>query len=222
MFDKNFYQQVFDVTVDKKVLSQFCHEMHTKREFDADNAFEKYYDVQIIEKAIEKYQSGEVNADYLATWANVYNWILCGGFLKDDGFDKEIYFVQNQISECLDSLSFFEDDEEYDFYNLDVYRQEFLFWDRVYKNFDGYRICMTHGEGSICDVDEIFLLFINDMDKSFVQYDTGCGCDEVDFDQSQYIGQDTFECAMQQLLNDGYKQIKTPFQIEFENMCEDE
>ena len=63
MFDKNFYQQVFDLSVDYKRLSDFCHEMHEKRQFDTDNAFEKYYDVNYIINAIDAYQNKKIDID---------------------------------------------------------------------------------------------------------------------------------------------------------------
>ena len=112
MFDKTMYEKIFTVTCTLEELENFVS-CKTKKEFDLDNAFQKYYSLERIFSAIEKYKAKEISDHYLANWASAYNWIISAGLdfqSKTNHKIKEI--IAFEISDWLDSLSFFDEDEE--------------------------------------------------------------------------------------------------------------
>lgn len=106
----------------------------SNQEFDVDNAFEKYYNVDKILYAISRYENHEVSDCYLAYWANDYNWIINGGFKESQGQSSITFadWIFCEISDWLDSLSFFDDKEEV--YQLDDYKETFVVLDKIYRN----------------------------------------------------------------------------------------
>lgn len=79
MYNKEFFEKVVNVDCSFKELKTFCANID-KEKYDTDNAFEKYYNVESILKAINRYKNGEVSDIYLACWANAYGWIIMAGF----------------------------------------------------------------------------------------------------------------------------------------------
>ena len=215
MFDKTFYQQVFDLSVDYKRLADFCREMDEKKQFDTDNAFEKYYDVNYIINAIDAYQNKKIDGYYLASWMCVYLWILDAGYcdekIWDDGFSQIIHY---KITDTIDSLAFFDDEEDSGYFNLDVYKQEFLFLDKLYKN---QMVCQNFAycfEGDD-DCDEYVKgLMINEKEKNYVIVYTDLFEDDVVSLQLQ--DKKEFDEQIAKLANKGYKQVKSPYIIEYE------
>ena len=60
-------------------------------EYDTVNSFFKYYDLNLIISAIEKYKNGGVGALNLSYWANAYNWIIMASNWKNE---YKYYFNQ--------------------------------------------------------------------------------------------------------------------------------
>lgn len=96
-----------DISVDEKTLENIDLE---NMEYDMVNSFDKYYNLDRILTAMNKYEQKEISVRYLAEWANVYNWILMSGFCdianKKAQFMDERQFLKYEISWSLDSLSF--------------------------------------------------------------------------------------------------------------------
>lgn len=135
MFDKDLFKKICDVSCDWGELEKFVVNID-KKEFDLSNALEKYYKVERIICAIEKYQSKKINAKFLAYWSNAYDWIINSGF-KMENNDKSISlkeFLIFEISDWLDSLSFFDDSD--DWYNLEEYKTTFKVLDSVLQDID--------------------------------------------------------------------------------------
>ena len=114
MYDKELFGKIISVSCTFEELEAFVINID-KKEFDLENAFEKYYDAERILYAIRRYEKKEISDKYLAHWMNAYNWIIMAGF-RTQQENKEIVFkdwLVWEISDWLDSLSFFDDSEDY-------------------------------------------------------------------------------------------------------------
>lgn len=132
MFDKELFERICNVTCSFEELELFVADIDNK-EFDLDNAFEKYYRIESIIKAIQLYDDKVIDARYLAYWANAYDWIIMAGFYEQNDCVSLKTIIEREISEWLDSLSFFDTfGEDYD---ID-YKGNFLFLDKLYKTVD--------------------------------------------------------------------------------------
>ena len=83
MYNKELYKKIVYANCSFEELEAFVVDID-KKEFDIDNAFEKYYDLEKILFAISRYENNEINDKYLAYWMTAYNWIIMGGFKIDD------------------------------------------------------------------------------------------------------------------------------------------
>lgn len=138
---EGFYQRLFSFTATPEELAEFCYHIDDN-DYDTDNSFAKYYNVELIYLAMQKYQDGEIDANYLADWCNAYNWILFASEwgIYEDGQDINysniqdnfIDYIKNEISETLDSLSFF-DEHDKKYYNFKKYKNWFAKYDKFYN-----------------------------------------------------------------------------------------
>ena len=168
MYDKDLYNKILSVSCSFEELENFVIDIN-KKEFDLDNAFEKYYDVEKILYAIRRYEIGEVSDKYLAYWTNAYNWIIMAGFkLKKE--ETEITFqefLEDLITDWLDSLSFFDDSD--DWYNLDDYKNTYIALDKVYKNINDWERIFAHTDEFGDNDDDVVVLAYNNKTKEFVK-----------------------------------------------------
>ncbi|MDY5264611.1 MAG: hypothetical protein SPH07_06205 [Eubacteriales bacterium] len=168
MYDKDLYNKILSVSCSFEELENFVIDIN-KKEFDLDNAFEKYYDVEKILYAIRRYERGEVEDKYLAYWMNAYNWIIMAGFkLKKE--ETEITFqefLEDLITDWLDSLSFFDDSD--DWYNLDDYKNTYIALDKVYKNINDWEHIFAHTDEFGDNDDDVVVLAYNNKTKEFVK-----------------------------------------------------
>ena len=81
MYKKELLKKICDISCSSNELDEFVSQIN-KNEYDSDNPFEKYYDVDRLIVAIDKYNSKEIDAKFLAHWMNAYNWIVMGGFKR--------------------------------------------------------------------------------------------------------------------------------------------
>lgn len=168
MYNKELFEKIVDVKCTFKELEAFVTEID-KKEFDIDNAFNKYYNVDKILMAIDRYKNKEIDAKFLACWMNAYNWIIMAGF-KIESKDKEIAFkdlVVWEISDWLDSLSFFDDSD--DWFNLEDYKHSFKIIDSVYKSINDWHCVFAHTDEWGDNEDDVVLLAINNKTKQFVK-----------------------------------------------------
>ena len=120
MYDKDLINKVCNLSCLK---NDVCRNQTTIN-YDTDYPFKKYYDVNIIIGAINKYLTKEWDDETLAGWCCIYCWILSGGFsknLKEDLNPLEDFYKEI-ITWDLDGLSFF--DEKYDLEYNPRYLQE--------------------------------------------------------------------------------------------------
>lgn len=91
-----------------------------------------------------------------------------GGF-KIESENNEMSFqdwVVWEISDWLDSLSFFDDSE--DWFNLEDYKNSFITIDKIYKNLNDWKCLFAHTDEEDDDGDAV-LLVINYKTKEFVR-----------------------------------------------------
>ena len=168
MYDKELFNKIINVSCTFEELEAFVIDI-VKKEFDLENAFDKYYSVETILKAIRRYENKEIDDRYLSYWMNAYDWIIMAGF-KMESENKEIYFkdwLVWEISNLLDSLSFFDNTE--DWYNLEDYTTCFKILDKIYKNLNDWKCLFAHTDEWGDNEDDVVLLITNHKTKEFVK-----------------------------------------------------
>lgn len=153
MCDKELIGKICNLTCNKKDVNLKNEEI----KYDLDHPFKKYYSVEIIMKAINKYLSKEWDDVFLARWACTYMYIICGGY-KDEVVEELNpieWLVKELIVWELDGISFF-DDESKDY--LDEWIQSFKSLDLIFK---------TSNKWNGLNDDE-YVVFVNDEDKQYV------------------------------------------------------
>ncbi len=169
---KDLYNQLFSFTLPDDKLSSLCSSI-TDLKLDNNNSFERYYNVNLILSAIEKYENHEISDHYFANWCMFYNWILMASSWEDkqivckniqDEF-RNIFIVE-EISNLLDSLSFFEEGDK-KYFNLKKYKNWFKYYDKYYQEANDLEIFSF--DISIVQEDEIGTIYlaINHDQKEF-------------------------------------------------------
>ena len=178
MFNKQLYERICSVTCTEDELAEFCKD---ELECDTENPFDKYYSLESIEKCIAMYESKKVSDQFLAHWANLYNWIIMGGFKTDDT-EKTVslnMLARWEISDWLDSLSFYDaqyhESEEYSpltFRNpTEIYKNSFRVFDGVYHAPNEWDVFYAHADdyGGYSDGGDICLLLVNKKQRSYLK-----------------------------------------------------
>ena len=203
MYNKELFDKILDVSCSFEELENFVIDIN-KKEFDLENPFEKYYDVNRIIFAIEKYQSKEIDARFLACWMNAYNWIIMGGFKINHDYEaislKE--FLIWEIVDWIDSLSFFDDSEDY--YDLEEYKNTYKVLDYVLRDIDNCNAVYaeTHyGEGAVV------VLIMNDNLKYFIKVygDLDYKDETIQFEK---VEPTHLKDRVKHLQNHGYRELK--------------
>lgn len=201
MFDKRLFERICKVECSFAELRDFVAAIDQK-EFDTAHPFETYYRVETIVCAIEKYQKKQIDARYLACWANAYNWIVMGGFqIKKGELGTPLKeFLIWDIADWLDSLSFFDDSDEW--YDLEAYKQTFTVLDSVLHDLERWdAVYSDHG----CNEGYVVVLVKNDAARYFVRLygETGdTGLDGID-----KIEERALEKRAEQLAIAGYREL---------------
>ena len=206
MYNKDLYNKIINASCSFEELEFFVSDID-KKEFDLDNAFEKYYDVEKILYAINRYENKEVDDKYLAYWMNAYNWIIMAGF-KIESKNNEIAFldwVMWEISDWLDSLSFFDDSD--DWFNLDDYKNSFKIIDGIYKNINEWDCVFAHTDEWGGNDDDVVLLVVKEKTKELVKIYASLDYlnEKVDFPR---IEEDELEKKIKQLKKVGYQELR--------------
>lgn len=168
MYDKELFGKIISASCTFEELEAFVINID-KKEFDLENAFEKYYEARRILYVIRRYEKKEISDKYLAYWMDAYNWIIMAGF-RTEQENKEIVFkdwLVWKISDWLDSLSFFDDSEDY--ITLEDYKNSFLIMDKIYKSIDEWKCVFAHTDEFGDNEDDVVLLAVNNKTKEFVK-----------------------------------------------------
>lgn len=136
MFDKKICEKICTVSCTFEELENFVIGID-KKEFDLNNAFQKYYSLDCILFAIKKYKAKQITDKFLREWACAYNWIVSAGFCFQSETNHKIQEVLIfEISDWLDSLSFFDETEKV--CDIEKYINVFSTLDKIYKNINDW------------------------------------------------------------------------------------
>lgn len=206
MYNKEMFKKICNVTCSFAELESFVIDM-SKKEFDLDNPFEKYYDVQTILHAIHRYEKGEVTDRYLAYWMNAYDWIIMGGF-KLEAKDNSITFkkwLEWEITDWLDSLSFFDETEE--LFELEDYKNAFAVLDRIYQNRGDWDRVFAHTDEWGDNDDDVLVLAYNSKSNEFVKLYAHLDYLQLDV-KIPIVEFDEIEKKIEKLQEKGYRKLK--------------
>ncbi len=164
MYDKELIDKICNLTCKPEEIDI----NQTSIKYDSVDSFNKYYNVNTIINAIDKYINKEWNDKTLANWCCLYDWIIEGGckISANKNLNELEYFIKELISWDLDGLSFF--DEEYleDDFMFD--KDYFINLDYILKNNNDWKgIYAPIGECDEMNNNQYALLF-NDKLKEYI------------------------------------------------------
>lgn len=205
MYNVKLFEKIFQVTCSWEELHSFVREID-KQKYDLDNPFEKYYNLEKILFAIQRYEKKEIDDKFLACWMNAYNWIIMGGF-KIEASDNSITlkeWLEWEICDWLDSLSFFDDSEEW--FELDKYKKAFTVLSKVYCNIKDWDSVFSSAEDRYDEGDVVVLVY-NEKTKEFVKIYGELDYYRLDV-KFQRVELKELEKQIEQLKDSGYQQLK--------------
>ena len=205
MYDKKLFEKICNATCSFEELEAFTIKIN-KKQFDLDNPFEKYYHLDRILWAINRYENKEIDDKYLSYWMNAYNWIIMGGFkIKVGPSITFTTWLEWEICDWLDSLSFFDDSE--DWFNLQDYKNSFTIVDRIYRNRNEWHSVFAHmDEGGDNDQDIVVLAY-NDKTNEFVKIYSELDYWRLDV-KFQRLELNELEKRIEELKAKGYQELK--------------
>ena len=173
MITKELIEKVVCANCLKEEMSQVLNYLQNRKNYEGveflKNSFEKYYNLARIINTIRKYENKEIDDRYLAKWICVYNWIIMADEWSNVPIEEITFktWVVWEISNWLDSLSFFDDSD--DFYNLEDYKKTFEVLDKIYNNLEGWNRVFAHTDEWGDNDDDVVVLVSNDKTKEFVR-----------------------------------------------------
>ena len=173
MITKGLIEKVVCAECLKEEMSQVLNCLQNRKNYEGleflKNSFEKYYNLARIINAIRKYENKEIDDRYLAKWMCVYNWIIMADEWANVPIEEITFktWVVWEISGWLDSLSFFDDSD--DFYNLEEYKKTFEVLDKIYNNLEDWNRVFAHTDEWGDNDDDVAVLVSNDKTKEFVR-----------------------------------------------------
>ena len=212
MFDKQMYEKIFTVSCAFEDLKNFVS-AENKIELDLDNAFQKYYSLDRILLAIQKYKAKQVSDKFLAYWACAYNWIISAGLDYQSETNHEIKeILAFEISDWLDSLSFFDETEE--LFDIENYINVFSTLDKIYNNINDWEFEYAP-TNEFCDENgDIWLLLINIKEGLYLKL-LHEGYGDYSVENQEPWKEDDIDKAIQSLKANGYKEMPyTNYDIE--------
>ena len=176
MVDKELLERIADVACSQAELADFCANLD-EREYDLDGSFQKYYRLGRILHAIERFERGEIDVDYLGTWATAYTWIIMATEWEKSagsvGFEN---CLAETISNTLDDLPFLEDlypKEEWA-ERLEEYKKAFSEYDYVLSTLGEWTafhaVIEPPEDFELDNFPDVSFLGVNESKKLFVQF----------------------------------------------------
>lgn len=173
MITKGLIEKVIGAECLEEEMSQVLNFLQNRKNYEGleflKNSFEKYYNLARIINTIRKYENKEIDDRYLAYWMCIYNWIIMADEWANVPIEEITFktWVVWEISGWLDSLSFFDDSD--DFYNLEEYKKTFEVLDKIYNNLEGWNRVFAHTDEWGDNDDDVVVLTFNDKTKEFVR-----------------------------------------------------
>ena len=173
MITKGLIEKVIGAECLEEEMSQVLNFLQNRKNYEGleflKNSFEKYYNLARIINTIRKYENKEIDDRYLAYWMCIYNWIIMADEWANVPIEEITFktWVVWEISGWLDSLSFFDDSD--DFYNLEEYKKTFEVLDKIYNNLEDWNRVFAHTDEWGDNDDDVAVLVSNDKTKEFVR-----------------------------------------------------
>lgn len=150
MYNEELFEKIINVEISLEKLMDF-NQVIDKREFDLVSPFSKYYSLNTIFKAIDKYRNHKIDENYFSSWCNAYNWIINGGF-KEECMDNDQspieFFAMSMITDTLDGLSFFDSlstTDKNDLIKEGLYCTDFILYDKLLKTGKEWEVLLVKG-----------------------------------------------------------------------------
>ena len=200
MFDKEYIKRVCDLSLNEEDYSK----SQILIKYDLDKPFKKYYNINIITSALNKYLLNEWSEEKLTHWACHYMWVLNGGFdgrVIEDLSSLENLYLQI-ISNYLDELSFFSSgnwaNPKIRILNLINSAKDFdHIWQRI-NHWKAYYMQLN-------SEDENLLILVNDIDKLWAYLFAGYLIDTDNSGVVNKISENEFKKLFEKLHGSSYK-----------------
>lgn len=164
--DEELIKRVCDLTCTKEDVVRD----QTTIQYDTEYPFKKYYHVETIIGALNKYISHEWDDQTLAHWACIYNWIINGGF--DDHLKEDMNSVEEFLKEVLtwdlDGLSFFSDDFLEEGEDVSSWFKQYRDLDYVWQTRKNWKGVYIRNESDIEYSCYNYAVLINDTTKEYM------------------------------------------------------
>ena len=221
MYDKELIERICNLTCSKEDLWE---NQTTSINYDSEYPFRKYYDVNIIIKAINKYISKEWDDQTLAGWCCIYNWILCGGFsndVKEDLNPLEQYLF-NDLSWELDGLSFFDEETYFEESKDEIYEiiESFKNWDHIWQTRDSWKgVYAPIGVFDLTNGDQYVLLVNETLKEYMILFSEGHLSNNYKHqnDYLRYTSRNKFVKLEKYLKNNGYTMLGCSERFYYDN-----
>lgn len=192
MANKEYIKRICDLTCSRKDVEIPLKDI----EYDLDNPFKKYYNVEIIISAIAKYVNKEWTGKMLSYWATTYNSVLNGGFndnVNTNLTSLETYLVK-YLSMDLDVLLIIDHKQNkeaikeyiYDtityYYNIDHIFKTINEWQGFYGIIGNYNIPNLNQ----------FVVLINETQKEYIIMFSDISIDASKFSALKYLSKQEF------------------------------
>ena len=163
MLDIELRTKIIDGTCTRKELKNFT-EHFNKCDFDLDNPFKKFYNLEKILNVIEKKKNNKISSSYYSMWNYAYKLIISFG--DNFAYSEIEYFIVNEIKHLLSSISY---DTKYNKKLLNHFAGKFIFLDSILNNSTKWKY-FYYEERRLDYVNWCngnYCLFINDEEKTF-------------------------------------------------------
>lgn len=136
MYDEKMIERICNVECTEDEISNYYFKKK-KATFCPKGGFDKYYDLNKILLAIEKFQSQQVDEFYMSAWADVYHriiedgarWNCCG-----DDVTLEIYLKRRIVGSLVALWDYFDVYGWRDPSHVELYKNEFVFLDKLLRD----------------------------------------------------------------------------------------
>ncbi len=202
-------KKICDFTCSFEELQAFCISANPD-DIGTSNGFDEFYDIKRILNAVTKLNKNQISASEFAYWCNAYKWIILAGL--NTGRKKTApkavlkLHIQNRIVDALDTLCYY-DDRSKAYIDIDTYVSRFMFFDKILKDFETYKIYDWQIKDA-CDDDYLLFVLINDNSKYFAELNT-LVMDDVDFEhpKNQNALKEKTE-VINLLIKNGFSELK--------------
>lgn len=186
-----------------------------KSEFDKDDSFEKYFDLDKVKRALHLYRTKKINVDYLSHWACAYDWIISATLWSEpspEGFHTLKENLVEQISDWLDGVSFFDESDDYPKNFLSKFYKALQLYYDTYKNIDKWtafyvehRQYRDPDDFDYLSHDDVFLLFVNDTERTYYTF-VGCLAPNNELSDNK-LSLEELDEKLKKLKQAGYKKL---------------